>query len=396
MNRFNPFDPEVRKNPYPHYQQVRRQAPVHWCAANAWLVSRYAEAEALLKDSRLTHWRRERVCRSPGSYDSRFEYYSSRWLTSFTDDATLPLKQGLRPILSGPALAELKPEIESRSRQLVASHQSTGRFDVIADFAEPLALTVVCKLLGITAEVRPDFLAVVRQLEDCLFDVIASTPDQLPPASSAPFMALMQELIQAQKVLPDGLLALLIELSQQHPEMSAADVIPFTLFFIFAGYDNMINFIGNAVLALLCHPQQWEILVEQPQYIDTAIAELLRYDSPIQLIRLTAQADLEIAGQSIQAGDDLLIAVGAANRDPAQFQHPDRLDVTRQPVTHLSFGSGPLRCLGAQLATIEAKAAISALTQSCKQIQFATDTLQWRQRPEVLRGLIALPVSMEG
>jgi len=393
MRCFDPFSPQVRVNPYPHYQQLRQADPVHWCAANAWFVTRYTDAKTLLQDARLTHWRRENVCLNKANYDSAFEYYSSRWLTCFTPDAVLPLKSIIVSLLGSNALNTIAIESQSLANQLCQTHLSAKRLDVIADFAEPLTLSVVCQILGILPQVRPHFLDVVRGLKGSLFEAISSGPRHNPSGQS--FAVLIDELIGQGKISTDGLLHQLQQMSLTHPEMTTADIIPFTLFFIFAGYENMMNFMGNALLALLCYPDEWADLAKQPEKIDQAIPELLRYDSPIQMIRLTAQVEIDIHNQVIKSGEDVLVAVGAANRDPDQFFQPDQLDISRRNVAHLSFGSGALRCMGAKLAHLEAKIAITTLTQVFKHINFATKTLQWRQRPEVLRGLRSLPITFE-
>ncbi len=160
---------------------------------------------------------------------------------------------------------------------------------------------------------------------------------------------------------------------------------------LFAGHETTTHLIGNGVLALLRHPEQLERLRAEPALIGRAVEDLLRYDGPAQVTFRRAAADVDIGGTRVEPGDHLYLLLGAANRDPDQFPHPDELDLGRQDNRHLGFAHGPHYCLGAALARLEAQAAVGTLLDRFRGLRLATEKPAWR-RNHVLRGLTALPV----
>lgn len=393
MLRFDPFAPQVRINPYPAYHRLRAEAPVHWCAADAWLVTSYVEAERLLNHPQLSHWKRG-LLEPDLAQRSPFEYYSSRWLNCFNPHRHSSVKTIFTRLLSVGRLEEIARNLEKTAHALIDTVAGVGEMDAIADFAVPLTLSVACELFGVRPEEQPLFLQRMRSLNGNLFDALAGSTQASKEAQA--FLELLHQMVQRRQREPgQDLLSALLQIRDETAEVQGDDVIPFCLFFLFASHDNMVNFIGNSLLALLCHPDQWQELTEQPHQVETAIEELLRYDSPVQLIWLTAQAEISTSTTLIQANEDVLVAIAAANRDPDRFEQPDCLNISRSDTAHLSFGSGPMRCLGARLARLEGAIALRTLTQCLKRLNFGTEKLQWRHRPEVLRGLTALPITFE-
>jgi cytochrome P450 len=174
--------------------------------------------------------------------------------------------------------------------------------------------------------------------------------------------------------------------------LSEAELLATCLLLLLAGHETTVNLIGNGMLALLRHPEQLALLRTNPAYLPTAIEELLRYDSPVQLTIRYATVDTNLHGKTMRKGEQVCLLLGAANWDPEQFPDPDKLDITRSPNRHLSFGLGVHFCLGAFLARLEAQIAFETLLHRLANVEIRTDTLAWRETI-VLRGLKAFPVS---
>jgi cytochrome P450 len=198
---------------------------------------------------------------------------------------------------------------------------------------------------------------------------------------------------ERRKAPGEDLISGLIEAQEERDALSEAELVSTSLLLLIAGHETTTNLIGNGLLALLRHPDQLERLRAEPALLENAIEELLRYDSPVQATVRIAIEDVEMGGVVIPKGAAVLPLLGAANRDPAEFAEPDRLDLARENVRHLSFGLGTHFCLGAGLARLEARLAFRGLIERFPRIQLATDAPEYRPNP-FLRGLRSLPVRL--
>ena len=199
---------------------------------------------------------------------------------------------------------------------------------------------------------------------------------------------------QRRKVPRDNLISAMIAADDQGKFLSDEELLSNCVLLLEAGHETTTNLIGNGLLALLRHSDQLQTLQDDPSLIGTAIEELLRYDSPVQITARLATEDLEIGDKWVGAGDMAIFVLGAANRDPAQFPNPSTLDLSRRENRHLSFGQGIHYCLGAPLARIEGQIAINTVLRRCPGLALTGEPLEWRQAVS-LRGLIALPVTFE-
>jgi cytochrome P450 len=264
--------------------------------------------------------------------------------------------------------------------------------DAIADFAFPLPVTVIAEMLGLpTADAdrcRAWTIAAGRVLDP------NQTPEQVGRAIEAVehLSGYVREQVEQRRRMPgDDLLSVLIAAEDGGERLSEDELVSTVNLLFGAGHETTVNLIGNGLLALLRNPDQLSRLRTDPSLVPNAVEELLRYDSPAQLVRRWAREDLEVCGARVAAGDELLLLAGAANRDPERFPDPDVLDVGRADVRHVSLGGGPHFCLGAMLARMEGQVAFGALAGRLPHIELATDRVQWREHI-VLRGLKALPV----
>jgi cytochrome P450 len=267
--------------------------------------------------------------------------------------------------------------------------------DLITDFAFPLPVMVIAELLGAPIENHAQF----RQWAQSFIAVIDLQQTEEEESyhrgrqAALEVSAYLQQLIAAKRRRPqDDLLSTLIAIEAEGERLSEAELLATCLLLLLAGHETTVNLIGNGMLALLRHPEQLAILRTNPPYLPTAIEELLRYDSPVQLTTRYAMVDTDMDGRMIRQGEQVCLVLGAANRDPEQFPDPDRLDITRSPNRHLSFGLGVHFCLGAFLARLEALIAFEVLLQRLANVDLQVETPEWRETI-ALRGLKTLPVS---
>ncbi|BAZ24906.1 cytochrome P450 like protein [Kalymmatonema gypsitolerans NIES-4073] len=287
-------------------------------------------------------------------------------------------------------LESMRPQIQKIVDELLGKVQEAGSMDVIADLACPLPAMVTATILGVPTEQQ-----LTQWAHDLfyVFDQPISIKDyEYLNKVALEFREYFSSLIAEREKKPkEDLLSYLIAAKNQGGKLNHDELLAICAMLFSVGQETTENLIGNSVLALLHHPDQMQKLKAQPTIINSAIEELLRYDSPVQLISRLAIEDVEIGGETIRAGDRVDLCLGAANRDPAQFPDPDRLDLTRQHYS-LPFGAGIHYCLGATQARIQGQIAINAIVQRLCDLKLNTNKLEWRKNI-VLRGLAALPVT---
>jgi hypothetical protein len=267
--------------------------------------------------------------------------------------------------------------------------------DVMSDFACPLPCNVIAAILGIPIE---DWYKLYYWSDELshILDPLRSLQDYEQMNKVAlEFTDYFRSLIaQRQKSPQQDLLSTLIVVKEQDSKLSEEEIISVCMLLFFASEETTMSIIGNGILALLCHPQQMQQLKSRPMLIQSAIEEILRYDSPIQITTRVATEDINIDGITIRVGEKALVSLGAANRDPAQFPDPDRFDITRANNSHLAFSDGIHHCLGAALGRIEAEIAINTLVQQLPNLTLSQNKLEWRNKVSV-RSLKALPITFK-
>ncbi len=281
---------------------------------------------------------------------------------------------------------------------------ATGHLELVADLAYPLPIEVICELLGIPAEDRQFVATWPRAQLCCSFEpgsVMAAAelqragPDFSRQAEAdriqEQLTGYFADIIDHRRREPgDDLISALIA-AEEDGERLTVDEINATLRLLFvAGYENVVNLITHGTLALLRHPDQWVALREEPALVSSAVDEAMRYDAPFQFTRRIAMADLEIGGYRIPRGQNIMLWIAAANRDPAQFTNPDAFDIRRSPNRHLSFGTGIHACLGGPLARMEAEIIFATLTRRLVDPRLDDDPP--RYRTDIFRSVEALPI----
>ena len=287
-------------------------------------------------------------------------------------------------------IAQLREPIRKTADQLLDAIAPHGRADLIASYAAPLPITVICDLLGVAPEDRRDF----RAWTDAL---VAPDPAQPSRAKEAVggMLAFFTQLIARKRAEPaDDLLSALIAVRDEEDRLSEDELMSLAFLILFAGYENTVHLIGNATLALLSHPDQLAALRADPARLGGAVEELARYDGPAPLaIRRFPTEDITIGGVTIPAGETVLLSLAAAHRDPHRFTDPDRLDIGRDATGHLALGHGIHYCLGAPLARMETEIALAALLERFPRLDLDVPYGELRWRPSMrARGLLSLPV----
>ncbi|GAU69015.1 putative cytochrome P450 [Streptomyces sp. NBRC 110611] len=396
-----PLDPTpLLDDPHTAYAALREAGPVHRITGTdgnpAWLVTRYDDVRRALADPRLSLDKRHAT---PGGYRGLAlpPALDANLLNMDPPDHTRIRRLVVKAFTPGRVDALRAPVRRVADGLLDAMERRGAPADLIADYAGPLPIAVICDLLGIPPHDRPDFLAWSNAL---------ITPDPSRPESAKQAVGAMLEfytgLIAAKRAEPgDDLLSDLIAVRDDtdgngHRDRLSEDELTSLAFLILlAGYENTVHLIGNAVLGLLDRPEQLRRLRRNPAELPTAVEEFLRYDGPAPLaIRRFPTEDIEIGGVRIPAGDTVLLSIASANRDPARFPGPDTLSPGRDVSGHLGLGHGIHYCLGAALARMETVTALDALLGRCPDLRLDVprDTLRYR-RTLRSRGLISLPVA---
>jgi cytochrome P450 len=370
---FNPLLADTRADPYPTYRQLRDEDPIH-CSptSGAWFITRYADCIELLRDPRFSATRGR-----AGNYEDEGREVVPSMLTQDPPDHTRLRNLVNRAFL--PRVVEaLSPRIEAWVTELLDAAQSRGGMDLIKDFASPLPIVVIAELMGVPVADRAIFEA---------WSSSDRTGSKLDLEPDDPQAGYFRALIAHRRAEPrDDFLTRLMA-----ADLTELELIAMCRLILIAGNETTVNVLGNGLLALLEHPDAMTRLRAEPGLIETAVEELLRFDSPVQLTGRVALEDIEWEGKRIPAWSNVVGILGAANRDPEVFANPDELDLTRDPNPHLAFGRGIHFCLGAPLARLTARIAIRQVLERFPNFRLAGKPEL--QRTVVLRGRRRIPVA---
>jgi len=286
----------------------------------------------------------------------------------------------------------LRPRVEGIVSGLLDQAEANGGFDLIADFAYPLPVTVIAEMLGVPPADWERFRGWSSTLAASIDPMI--TRDQLDAALLArnALWNYFKEIIALRRTEPrEDLISALIAAEEEGHSLTEIELLVMLNLLLVAGHETTVNLQGNGVLALLRNPDQLERLRREPELIETAIEEMLRYDSPVQLTSRIASADTELGDKSLRQGQTVMLLLGAANHDPAVYTDPEAMDISRTPNPHLSFSRGIHFCLGAPLARLEGQVAIGAMVERFPNLRLANpgEPIVWREQL-VLRGLESL------
>ncbi len=397
------WDTSTRNDPYPLFESTRAECPVRRVQLadghDAWLVLGHEAAHQALKDARLSKDIVAALDEDPEVVDPGLPGPA---LARHMMNLDPPDHDRLRRLVSRAfvpsRIAALEPSIEHIADELLDELERAGPdavVDLVSGFAYPLPFRVICELLGVPEEDR----APLREAFRTLFQPWSGSPPPEAVAASDMIVASLDHLVATHRDhQQDDLVGVLVTASDDDDRLTEQELLSSLFQLIVAGHDTTTSLIGNGVVDLLEHPDQWRLLSEDPARLPAAIEEFIRFSAPVPhaTFRVTTET-MELAGVEIPAREQVLICLGAANHDPEFFENPAVLDISRESRPHLGFGHGIHFCLGAPLARLEGRVAFGALLGRFPDLGLAVDRseLRWTHGDGlVLRGLDALPVRL--
>lgn len=392
--QFDPRSPEFRANPYPYYDLMRQHAPIfYWPDWDIWFLFRHAECSALLRDNRLGRGEMVASASFPPQQAALVEM-QSRWMLLKDPPDHTRLRSLVHKAFTPRMIAQLRAQIQSLTDDLLDAVEGRNEIDLIAALAYPLPVNVICAMLGVPPEDHARFHlwsdAIARSLD--LTDVTA-VYDRASEAA-AELTLYLGDLLAERRARPRGdLFSALAAVEEAGDRLTREELFATCALLLIAGHETTVNLIGNGTLALLRHPDQWAALGENPALVPSAVEELLRYDSPVQMTARIALEEIRLGDVTFRAGQQVAFLLGSANHDPEQFANPQTLDLARGENRHLAFGGGIHYCLGAPLARLEGEIAFGTLARRLPNLALASDGVTYRDN-FVLRGLESLPLSL--
>jgi cytochrome P450 len=379
-----PFDPGVPgfvDDPYPTYARLRDEDPVHWSEKlGAWMVLRYDDIDGIFRDGEGTTFSSDRAT----ARKFKGTPSSLRSISSDPPEHTA-VRGAITATLTTSVIEAIRPRVAALVDTLLDDLAGRDEFDLIGDFAYPLPITVIAELFDVPEEDRDQFEEWSRRM--------ARSMDHFYSGMGGGLSDMVQYCGRLAATRRDNPGDDLISAMLGAGELTYEEIVGLCATLIFAGHETTTNLIGNGMLALFRSPDQLDALRAlggDPTGVRIAVEELLRYDSPAQMLSRVASADSELGGKLLRAGDSLLTVIGSGNHDPAAFKDPDVLDIGRHPNPHLGFGVGLHYCVGAALSRREAQVALPALLERFPRLEQAGPP-RWRDTI-VLRGLESLPV----
>ena len=383
-------EPQFVRDPYPVFAALRPGSPLLWHEPTGqWLALTYAASNAVLRDRRLGRlW----VDKEPAELFEPFNLLHRHQMMENEPPDHTRLRGLVAKAFNRGHIERLRPGVQALADELLDRIDGAGRFDVLADYAEPLPVVVIAELLGVPASdrhlLRPWSQAIVRMYEYGRGRAV----EEAAVAASREFAAYMRELAAERRAAPrDDLVSHLVAVEERGTRLTADELVASAILLLNAGHEASVNAFGNGIVALLEHPDQLARLRTDPALVEPAVEEMIRFDAPLQLFERTAKEPVRIGDVTIPAGRKVAALLGAANRDPAAFPDPDRLDVGRRPNPHLGFGAGLHHCLGAPLARMELQLSLPALLRRFPSLELAEQPV--RRPTFVLRGFAAVHVT---
>jgi cytochrome P450 len=389
--------PERRADPYPFFARARSLAPA-FPVGDIWLLSSYDFVSSILRDPRFSTDERKSNLNEQAQIDEFHESAFGRLyfnMLLFIDDPDHKrIRDLVQKAFTRKTVEDLRGRVGLLVDELVDGLIERGGGDLISEVAYPLPIIVICELLGVPPEDRHVFgdkaVDFARRFE--IQPLRSPEDEQRGDVATTYFVDYFDRLIEEKRSNPgDDLLSSLVAVEDQGDVLTHDELLGTCLLILFAGHETTANLIGNGTYALMRNRDQWDRLVAEPGLARSAVEELLRYDTPVQIIMRVSMEDVAFGDQTIPAKTQIGVMLGAANRDPAHFPDPDRLDITREQAALTAFGGGIHFCLGAPLARLEAQVMFNTLARRVPDLRVDGE-VTWRPS-FVIRGVEALPVT---
>lgn len=390
------LDPGFNADPYPQWARLRAEAPAWWWPEmGAWIITGYDEVRTALGDPRTSPSRRywEHFEELPPGEGDIFRRLEDGGLFYVDRADHTRLRRLVSKAFTPKGVEDQRAFTERHIDRVLGSATAGDRFDVAADYAVAIPPPIIANLLGVEGT---DAATFHHLADDVILHInpLATPAEQSRAAAAAlELERLLVDAIDERRRDPrDDLLTRMLEAEDDGDRLSTSELISLVVSLVVAGSDTTVNLIALGTLALLEHPDQFQLLRERPDLLANAVEEMLRFSFVGKAVVRFASDDLVLGDTTVRAGQMLWVSVGAANRDPAVFPDPDRFDITRDTTAALSFGIGAHFCVGAALARLEGQVALRALVERFGGMQLAGDPV-WKDHI-VLRGLTSLPVRL--
>lgn len=398
------FTPEILQDPYPAYARLHAEGPLHYLevganGAAAWSIFSHAECSAIAKDPRLSAKRAHKlILPLPFERQPKFKelaHLFSLWMIFMDAPEHTRLRKLLNKGFAPGVIEALRPQVEAIVDRMLGSLRPGSEIELISEFANPLPVRIILELLGIPQELNDMLVDLSRAVAG-----FRGTPTPTVEQAQAGQAGLIrlneffrETVAERRRNKGKDLISLLIDIEEQGEVLTEDEVFAQCTALLFAGHETTRNLIGNGMYTLLRNPDQATELRDHPEIIRSAVEELLRYESPVQFTSRVLKEDMEICGQRIPRNWSILCMLGAANRDPKQFDDPDRLNLKRLKNEHLAFSAGPHFCIGNQLARMEGQVALLNLVRRFPQMRLTGPRPEWTPTFG-FRGLKALRVTL--
>ncbi len=390
---------EFRADPYPVYQLLRQHAPVSFREElNMWVVSRYDDVTSILRDRRFGRTidhvltREQRGAPPKAQHRRAFDMLSENSMFDKEPPEHTRLRVLVHKAFTPRRVESLRESVQSVANTLVDNVQTQRSMDVLADFAVPLPVTVIAELLGVPEDERSP-LRNWSQTIVAMYELEPTAEQERAAIQAATeFTDYLRSLAKQRRQQPrDDLISALVEAEEAGDKLTEDELIATCVLLLNAGHEATVNVLGNGLYALFRYPDQLRLLQENPSLNNSAVEELLRYDTPLQLFRRFALEDIHFRDITFKQGQEIALLFGSANRDLERFPNPNTLDITRTDNPHIAFSLGVHYCLGAPLARMELQIALASLIQRLPNISLAQEP-HYRDSV-VIRGLDALQVT---
>ena len=395
--RFDVSDPAFLQWPYPVLDELREATPIfHDERTGQWVVTRFAESYETLRDRRLGRAYTHRYSHAelgkpePDPRWSRFHEHEQWSLLSLEPPDHTRLRRLVTKVFTPRAVEAMRPMVEGLADEMLAPCIDADTFDLLAEYAQPYSVAVICTMLGVP---RADTQALLDWSHAIVKMYELRTSEELKIAAdraAGEFIDYTRALIVEKRRTPDdSLLSALVAVEDAGESLTEAEITSTAMVLLEAGHEATVNSLGNGMRAMMLHRDQWERVTGGEVGPRTAIEEMIRWDAPLQMFeRWVLDDDVEIAGRHIPVGDEVAMLFGASNRDPRRFDDPARFDVARGDTAHIGFGGGIHFCIGAPLARLELEVSLDRLARAMPGVQLAAE-------PEfhptfVIRGLTEL------
>jgi cytochrome P450 PksS len=398
------FAPEALANSYPLFKRMRSEDPVHYSEAlGYWILTRYRDVEAAVRDERLSSNRKALFINKLGSLDVKeiqnFLDMTSNWMVDTDPPVHTRLRKLANPGFTTRAIESWRSIIENTTDRLLDKVQNHGGMDVVSDLAIPLPGIIITEIFGVPETDRANMLQWARDIGTFFGAAGGSTIEMEELARKADkaavkFCALIRQLIEQRRRQPGTDMISLLSVAYQEQGFNDRELPFLCMEILNTGLLTTTDLIANGVNALLSHPDQLQKLKKNPTLIHSAVEEILRFDTSVPFLTRIAKQDLTIGGKDITAGSVIALGFGPANHDPEKFEEPEVFDITRTPNEHLGFSSGIHFCLGAVLARMELTICLTTLLRRLPNLRFDPDkqAIPTKHSNLVLKGFDSLPV----